>query len=246
MVATRRTDLKFGLLTPVSYYGIIAQSKHGQSTGPALPAHPSYSGGRRPGAGRKRMPGRRASVPHRQRPPHVAAHPVHVTLRSVEAVRCLRAARVFPLVRGALVASSRADFRIIQFTVQNDHVHLIAEAETRRALSSGLRGLAIRIARGVNRALGRRGRVWGDRYHVRPLATPRVVRHALVYVLMNFRKHLKDVTGIDPCSSAAWFAGWRVPPVANAIAPPVASARTWLARVGWRRHGLIRLEEQPK
>jgi len=56
------------------------------------------------------MPGRRASVPHRQRPPHVAAHPVHVTLRSVEAVRCLRAARVFPLVRGALVASSRADF----------------------------------------------------------------------------------------------------------------------------------------
>ena len=68
----------------------------------------------------------------------------------------------------------------------------------------------------------------------------------LARTLMNFRKHLKDVTGIDPCSSAAWFAGWRVPPVANGIGPPpVASARTWLARVGWRRHGLIRLEEQP-
>ena len=145
-------------------------------------AAPRKWGGRRLGAGRKPAPGRRPGVPHRPRPPHVAVHPVHVTLRSVETVRCLRAARVFPRVRRALAASSRPDFRIIQFTVQNDRVHLIAEADTRRAFSSGLRGLAIRIAKAVNRALGRRGRVWGDRYHARPLTTPRAVRHALVYV----------------------------------------------------------------
>jgi hypothetical protein len=48
-----------------------------------------------------------------------------------------------------------------------------------------VRGLAIRVARAVNRALGRRGRVFADRYHARALTTPRAVRHALVYVLMN-------------------------------------------------------------
>jgi len=208
---------------------------------------PRAWGGRRAGAGRKPTPGRRPGVPHRPRSPHVAFHPVHVTLRSIETVRCLRAGPVFPCVRRALTASSRADFRIIQFTVQNDPVHLIAEADTRRALSSGLRGLVIRIAKAVNRALGRRGRVWGDRYHARPLTTPRAVRHALVYVLMNFRKHLKHVTGLDPCSSAAWFAGWRVPPAAAGIGPPpVVAARTWLARAGWRRYGLISLDERPK
>jgi hypothetical protein len=114
------------------------------------------------------------------------------------------------------------------------------------ALSGGIRGLAIRLARAVNRALRRRGRVWADRYHARALTTPKAVRHALVYVLANFRKHLHSATGIDPCSSAPWFTGWRVPRTAGADPPPVAVARTWLARIGWRRHGLLDVAERPK
>jgi hypothetical protein len=130
--------------------------------------------------------------------------------------------------------------------VQDDHVHLIAEAEHARALSGSVRGLAIRLARAVNRVLGRRGRVWGDRYHARALTTPRAVRHALVYVLMNFRKHRDAGTELDPCSSAPWFAGWRAPAAAADVGPrPIAVARTWLARVGWRRHGLIDASERP-
>jgi hypothetical protein len=150
-------------------------------------------------------------------------------------------------MRTALAASSRADFRVVEFSVQADHVHLIAEADDARALSSGMRGLAIRLARAVNRALGRRGPVWDSRYHARALTTPRAVRHALVYVLMNFRKHQQVGTGLDPCSSAAWFAGWRgLSTTASHAARPVARARTWLAGVGWRRHGLIDPGEQPR
>jgi len=172
---------------------------------------------------------------------------VHVTLRAADAIRCLRSCRVFPAVRRALAASSHANFRILEFSIQDNHVHLIAEAEHRRALSGGVRGLAIRLARAVNRALGRRGPVWSDRYHARALTTPRAVRHALVYVLMNFRKHLKHVTGIDPCSSAPWFAGWRAPHAAAGIGPPpVAVPLSWLARTGWRRYGLLAIDERPK
>jgi hypothetical protein len=150
-------------------------------------------------------------------------------------------------VRRALAAASRAEFRIVEYSVQADHIHLIAEATHGRALSGGVCGLAIRLARAVNRALGRRGRVWDDRYHARALTTPRAVRHALVYVLMNLRKHRQAGTAIDPCSSAPWFAGWRAPRAASGIGPcPVAVARTWLARVGWRRHGLIGTDERPR
>ena len=208
---------------------------------------PRTWGGRRRGAGRKRTPGRRPSVPHRARPARVAAHPVHVTLRAVEALRCLRSRRVFPAVQCALADSSNARFRVIEFSVQQDHVHLVAEAADKGALASGIRGLAIRIARTVNRTLGRRGQVWGDRYHARALTTPRAVRHALVYVLMNFKKHSDAVTGLDPCSSAAWFGGWRSSPVRHTVKrPPVALARTWLARIGWRRYGLIDPAERPR
>src|SRR5438093_1385163 len=86
----------------------------------------------------------------------------------------------------------------------------------------------------------RRGRVWDDRYHARALTTPREVHNALAYVLLNFRRHGHTAGDIDPCSSAPWFRGWRTPSAAERSGPPpVLAARTWLARIGWRCHGLI-------
>ena len=211
----------------------------------SLPQRPTW-GGRRAGAGRKLTPGRRLSVPHRRRPVHTAAHPLHITLRTGPAVRCLRSGRVFPAVQHALCVASHGPFRIVEFTVQDDHLHLIVEADDAQALGHGMRGLTIRIARAVNRALGRRGAVWGDRYHARALTTPRAVRNALVYVLMNRRKHSATERGLDPCSSAPWFRGWREPVTAAQAPSPVVRARTWLAAVGWRRHGLVGLAERPR
>jgi REP element-mobilizing transposase RayT len=206
---------------------------------------PRTWGGRRVGAGRKPTPGRRPGVPHLARAPHAAAHPTHVILRSTDAIRCLRAGRVFPLVRRSLAVPSHCGFRMLHFSVQDDHLHLIVEADDTRALCRGVQGLAIRLARAINRALGRRGRVWGDRYHARALTTPRTVRNALVYVLMNRRKHHGGEGGVDPCSSAPWFDGWREPSMAP-LGAPVVRARSWLAAVGWRRHGLVGVDERPR
>src|SRR5262249_51577855 len=36
----------------------------------------------------------------------------------------------------------------------------------------------------------------GDRYHARSLSTPREVRNALVYVLNNWRKHVRGAPGL--------------------------------------------------
>jgi hypothetical protein len=98
----------------------------------------------------------------------------------------------------------------------------------------------------VNRALHRRGAVWGDRYHARTLATPREVRNALVYVLNNWRKHVPGASGLDSRSSAAWFTGWRTPVLLPLVMAPVATARTWLARFGWQKHGLLDVREGPR
>lgn len=201
-------------------------------------------GGRREGAGRKPS-GTHRSVPHRRRPAHDRRHPLHVTLRAVSGLPSLRAARVFPVLRRALAAGSKPAFRVAQFSIQGNHVHLLVEADTRSALTRGLQGLGIRIAKAVNRALGRHGTVWTERYHARALTTPREVRRTLVYVLMNARKHCAHGAGLDPCSSAAWFTGWRTRVPAVDGAAPVATARTWLLAVGWRRWGAIDLHEAP-
>ncbi len=200
-----------------------------------LPEPPRW-GGRRRGAGRKPV-GARPRVPHRRRAKHNVRHPVHVTLRRHDGVASLRSSRVHPELRAALAASSRSAFRVIHYSIQLDHVHLIVEADEVAALGRGLQGLAIRCARAVNRSVGRRGAVWSDRYHARALGTPREVRAGIVYVLLNFRKHLRAAAGVDPCSSGPWFGGW-VEPVGLAVAErPVVSPRTWLATVGWRRAG---------
>ena len=184
-------------------------------------------------------------MPHRVREEHKAAYPVHLTLRARAGLPSLRGEGVFGAVREAIRAGSSEVFRVLQFSVQADHVHMVVEAET-DALGRGAAGLAIRLARAINRALGRRGAVWGDRYHVRPLRTPREVRHGLVYVLMNFRKHRPwDNCVIDPCSSAWWFDGFREPTPRTREPSAVCRPRTWLAAIGWRQYGMIGVAERP-
>ena len=211
-----------------------------------LELRPRTWGGARPGAGRKPSEGRRR-VAHHRRPAHDPRCPVHVTLRAAADLPSLRAERVFPALRSALARSSGTGFRVLQFSVQRDHLHLLVEADGSVAtLTRGLQGLAIRLAKAVNRALARHGRVWGDRYHARSLATPREVRNALVYVLQNVRKHVPYFRGLDSRSSAAWFSGWKAARETVRSLSPVSCPRTWLATVGWRRHGLIGEDERPQ
>jgi REP-associated tyrosine transposase len=202
-------------------------------------------GGRRRGAGRPPARARR-TVAHRRRAAPDPRTPVHVTLRAVAGIASLRGAHVFGAVRRALAAASRRTFRLVHYSVQSDHVHLLVEAEGGTSLARGCQGLSVRVAKAVNRVLGRRGAVWGDRYHARPLRTPREVRNALVYVLQNWFKHVPGSRGRDPLSSAAWFDGWQTPPALAPGPAPVRAPRTWLARVGWVRHGRLRVDEGPR
>jgi REP element-mobilizing transposase RayT len=209
-----------------------------------LPA-PARWGGARAGAGRK-LVAARPSPPHRPRAPHVARWPVHVTLRARLGIPSLRSTRIFSTLRVSLSASHKSAFRVVHFSVQNDHVHLVVEADAPVALVRGVQGLAGRCAKAVNRAAARRGRVWNSRYHAHALRTPTETRRGLVYVLLNFRKHLGAAPGVDARRSGPWFGGWRTPVPAPRDGVPVAAPRTWLATVGWRRAGgAIAFDERP-
>ncbi|HWA73880.1 MAG TPA: hypothetical protein VG937_16170 [Polyangiaceae bacterium] len=153
--------------------------------------------------------------------------------------------------------SRRGKIRIVHFSVQTDHLHLLVEADNRTALVEGLRGLCIRIARNVNQLLSRRGRFFADRWHGRALTSPRQVRNALVYVLANFRKHQPYAhPGVDPYSSApyskdfiefprgALAAGFHHP-LAPPNGPASVVAQTWLLSKGWQRHGKLSWSERP-
>ena len=173
---------------------------------------------------------------------------MHVTMRARGGLPSFREQVLFTELRACIREASRSPsvgeaFRVLHFSIQRDHVHVIVEAHDRSALSRGVQGLAIRLARAVNRTFGElRGIVWADRYHEHILRSPREVRNAIVYVLMNGKKH-GLVLEIDPFSSAAWSDAIRGNVVRDDT--PVVAPRTWLAGVGWRRCGLIDRKERP-
>jgi putative transposase len=159
----------------------------------------------------------------------------------------LRGEVLAEMVREAIGSAQRDVFRVVHFSIQTNHVHLIVEAADSSALARGMQWLNARIARRVNRTLRSRGSVWRERYDARELRFPRSVRNAIVYVLMNAKKHgFRFPSGIDALSSAPWFDGFTVRVAIDGGASPVRAPRTWLAGVGWRRRGLIWPDETPK
>jgi len=186
-------------------------------------------GGRRKGAGRPRTrehPGLfEPGVPHLRRADFAARNPIHVTLRVQPGVGYLRSRLRAKIIEEALRAVG-GRMRVVHYSIQGNHLHLIVEVESAQDLSRAMQALAIRIAKRLNALAARKGAVFVDRYHAHALASPREVAHAVKYVLDNYRHHTREYVPPrwrDPLSSAA--------PKEDA---PVAAPRTWLLRVGWK------------
>src|SRR6266540_986051 len=190
-------------------------------------------GGLREGAGRPRTTG---WVIRKRRPEFPGRFPHHVTLRVRRDVGSLRTEKCFRRIKRAFFyGHDRFGMRLVEFSIQGNHIHLVVEATDRCALSRGIQGLTIRLARAINRVLSRRGKVFADRYHARILKTPTEVRNAVEYVRHNFKKH-QQKSGrpthrwyIDPYSSMSGQACWYVHDY-DWSALIVASPKTWLLK----------------
>jgi putative transposase len=157
-------------------------------------------GGKRKGAGRK-PGGGRAGVRHARRPGLKKRFPVHVTWRMEKSVWNLRTRRCFTaLSRAFWGGANRFGFRLVHYSVQGNHLHLLVEANDERALSRGMNGLGVRVAKGLNRVMGRHGGVLAERYHAHILRTPTEARRARVYLLQNAQQHYGRA-GRDPYTS---------------------------------------------
>jgi REP element-mobilizing transposase RayT len=188
-------------------------------------------------------------VRHRTREVHKYWNPLHITMRAVRGLPTFRAETLYVAFERAVRRTRRDDFRIVEYSVQDNHLHLIVEAFDNDALARGMKSFSVRANRLFNAALRRgRGRVWGDRYHRRDLKGARQVRNALVYCLANYKKHHGATSGamrIDPCSSARWFTGWTAIREHDDGPPPTAQAATVLLRTAWQKYGFIHPGERP-
>src|SRR5262245_23850293 len=221
---------------------------------PKFDKNGQHRGAFRKGAGRPPK-GARAGSPHKRRAEIDRRHPQHVVIRVLGSVGWLRRYDMFRAIRHAITTTfAREGFRIVHFSVQTNHIHLLCEADNKEALASGMKGFQISAAKRLNAVLSKRrrtkilGQVFADRYHVEALGSPTQTRRALCYVLNNWRRHHRHhhETGlyddrIDPYSTAIHFPGWRertqaaLQPPRGYEPPPLVEPRTWLLREGYLR-----------
>ena len=171
---------------------------------------------------------------HLKREALASRFPVHVTMKIAKGLPSLRIRAAYRVVCEAFdKGCKRAGrleggvFRLVHYSVQGDHLHLVCEAKDRASLSRGVQGLSIRIARGLNRLWERKGKVFADRYHDRILRTPREVRNVLRYVFNNARRPTTaacattapmpsprargSTAGATTCTTASWAPSPRSP-----------------------------------
>lgn len=177
-------------------------------------------------------------------------------LRTLDSVPRLRDRDGYRAIRRVLTRYlGRDDFRVVHVSIQHNHLHLLVEAQDQYVLARAMQSFAINAARAINRSNRAFGKVFAHRYHATQITTASHARHALAYVLNNWRRHREDAANLaainawlDPYASGVSFTGWiggRFACPTGYTPLPVSPARTSLLRFEWKRYGLIDATEPP-
>ena len=143
--------------------------------------------------------------------------PVFVTWAMRGHVWNLRAKRCLREIQRAFLVGRKSGFQVVHYAVLGNHVHMLVEAEDGRALSRGMQGLAVRVARSLQRVMGKTGSVFKERFHSRVLKTAGDVKRVRLYIANNARRHYgaAEVAERDFAASQT----------------PVHAPRTWIVRM---------------
>ena len=157
-------------------------------------------GGIRPGAGRKKT--LLGQPNHIAREKVTARTPVHITLKldtrlfgKPDRVRgaefsSLRHRDYLVMFADAVRGAKNSGLRVQHYSIQKNHIHLIAEADSASAFQKGMQSLTISLGKRLrNRLQLTNGKIFLGRYHAHVLKTPTEVKSALLYVLQNTSRH---------------------------------------------------------
>jgi REP element-mobilizing transposase RayT len=203
-------------------------------------------GGKRKGAGRPNLSG---TVNHMSREKVDFKKPLHITLKLNGRIKkTLRGPMMLSRLKECLKKAKAIGLRVIHFSVQMNHIHILAECRDNEVLDRGMKSLGCSLGKAIRKSCGENGPVFNGRFHLHVLKSPREMKNGLGYVLLNHSKHDGLIPYSDRFSSAAYFNEWKellgrnIGPLLmdrrrrEAILPPYLSPpKSWLAREGWRK-----------
>lgn len=138
-------------------------------------------------AGRKAIhdPG----IRHTHRPVFKKPASLHLTIKIAKEKSNLKNKEVLSILKRAILNSRKMGLRVIHFTLEYDHIHLLIEAENNHLLGKGMQSFGVTLSKAINKLKKTSGQVYRHRYHFRKITSARQLKNVMNYIFRNGLKH---------------------------------------------------------
>lgn len=126
---------------------------------------------------------------------------LHLTIKVRENKADIKNKRILKLLHHAIKRARLQRLKVLHYTLEYNHVHLLVEATNNQILHKGMQAFGITFSKWINRLKLRKGTVYKHRYHFHALRSTRERKNALNYIFTNGVKHGRTRSRIDPYNS---------------------------------------------
>lgn len=128
---------------------------------------------------------------------------LHLTIKVRDNKADIQNKRILKALHHAIKRGRLQQLKVIHYTLEYNHAHLVVEAADNRILHKGMQSLGISLAKAINKLKQLKGAVYKHRYHFRKLTSRRELKNAIHYVFRNGVKHRRSTSLFDVYNSLA-------------------------------------------
>lgn len=130
---------------------------------------------------------------------------LHLTIKVRENKADIKNKQVLKILHYAIRRSRIKGLRIIHYTLEYNHIHLLVEAADKQTVHQGMQSFGITFAKKINAIKRLKGTVYKHRYHLRKINSPRELKNVLYYIFNNGIHHKRTSTVLDPYNTLPAF-----------------------------------------
>lgn len=125
----------------------------------------------------------------------------HITIKVRDNKADIKNKRILQSLHHAIKRARLQGVRVLHFTLEYNHVHLVIESSNHKELHKGMQAFGISLAKKINKLKNLKGTVYKNRYHQKLLKSRSEFKNAVQYVFGNGVKHKRASSKLDPFNS---------------------------------------------
>jgi REP element-mobilizing transposase RayT len=128
-------------------------------------------------------------IRHTERPLIKKPSSLHLTIKVEKIKADIKNKTVLSILKRAIQNARKQGLRVIHFSLEYDHVHLLIEAENNTTLGKGMQAFGVTFSKAINRVRKTTGKVYKHRYHFKAITSPKQLKNVMSYIFKNGVKH---------------------------------------------------------